>query len=220
MEKKKKIILISIISIIVLALVIGLIIFFANKNNSNNEVDQSSSKISAIYEQLNSKTSYTYTATLDDENSMTYVKKDNMAYIDEIYEGDESKYVIKDGNTYLINDNEKVYYTYQNNEVDLNKIVEELNNVKSESLTSGKEKINNKEYDYEEYPGLTGLSITLFEDDDESMSDDIKTRFYFKGDNLVYIKTIKGQDEEILKIDISNKIDDNLFEIPSDYEER
>ena len=49
----------------------------------------------------------------------------------------------------------------------------------------------------------------------------IKTRFYFdKKDNLVYIKTLYGDNnEELLKIEISNEVDDSIFGIPSDYAE-
>ena len=48
----------------------------------------------------------------------------------------------------------------------------------------------------------------------------IKTRFYFKGNKLVYIKTIISDDnQQLLKIDYSEKVDSGLFEIPSDYKE-
>ena len=48
---------------------------------------------------------------------------------------------------------------------------------------------------------------------------EVKTRFYFDGDKLVYIKTIIGDKQELLKVDISDNVDNNLFEIPSDYKE-
>ncbi len=46
-----------------------------------------------------------------------------------------------------------------------------------------------------------------------------KTRFYFNKDQLVYIKTIIGNEQEILKVEMSDKVDDKLFEIPSEYKE-
>ncbi len=46
-----------------------------------------------------------------------------------------------------------------------------------------------------------------------------KTRFYFDGDKLVYIKTIIGDKQEVLKVDLSYNVDSKLFEIPSDYQE-
>ena len=48
----------------------------------------------------------------------------------------------------------------------------------------------------------------------------IKTRFYFdKDNNLVYVKTIYDGNEELLKISLSNNVEDSLFEIPSNYAE-
>ena len=36
---------------------------------------------------------------------------------------------------------------------------------------------------------------------------------------ISYIKTISGEDEELLKIDFSDNVDENSFEIPDDYAE-
>ena len=59
------------------------------------------------------------------------------------------------------------------------------------------------------------VSNTLNIDENE-----VKTRFYFdKNDNLVYIKTINGDDNELLKISLTKDVDDAMFEIPSDYAE-
>ena len=52
-----------------------------------------------------------------------------------------------------------------------------------------------------------------------SGNEEVKTRFYFEGDKLAYIKTIIGGKQELLKVDISYNIDNKLFEIPSNYEE-
>lgn len=51
-------------------------------------------------------------------------------------------------------------------------------------------------------------------------SDTKKTRFYFDGKDLKYIKTIAGNKEELLKVTISKDVDNKLFQIPSDYEEK
>ena len=50
--------------------------------------------------------------------------------------------------------------------------------------------------------------------------EDIKTRFYFDNDdNLVYIRTIKGVNQELLKINLQKEVDDSIFEVPSHYAE-
>ena len=48
----------------------------------------------------------------------------------------------------------------------------------------------------------------------------IKTRFYFDSkDNLVYIKTLNGDQQELLKVKLENDVNDSAFEIPSNYAE-
>ena len=218
MSKKKKLIIISVPSLIIIAIIIGLIIFLTSKNN-NNEADTNLSKISKLYQELSEEKAFSITTTIDDNNKQIYAKNNdtNMAYIDTIYNGEESKFVIKEGNSYLLKDENKIYYTYQNNEIDLNKVLEQLNEIKDSQLLEGKEEINGQEFDYLEYTEITNFAIKISEEDD---TEDIKTRFYFNKDDLVYIKTIAGNNQELLSVEISYDIDSNLFEIPEDYRAR
>ena len=89
--------------------------------------------------------------------------------------------------------------------------------VSDKSLVEGKEEIEGKNYNYEEYTGITNFAIKLT---DENNSENVKTRFYFDGNDLVYIKTIVGDSQELLRVEISNDVDSNLFEIPNDYVSR
>ena len=54
-----------------------------------------------------------------------------------------------------------------------------------------------------------------------SLNDEgVKTRLYFnKKSELVYVKTIYSEGSELLKVNISNEVDEALFEIPSNYAE-
>lgn len=217
MDKRKKVIIISVVSIIVIALIVGLIIFFVNRNNNGEKgttIASNSSKIAKLYEDLSKEQSFSFTTTLDDNNKETYAKNDNTAYTDTIYDGEESKFIIRDGNSYLLRDSDKIYYTYQNNEVNLNKVLEQLNEIKDTELIEGKEEVDGKNYNYEEYSGITNFAIKLTDDNN---SEDLKTRFYFDGNELVYIKTIIGNNLELLSVEISNDVDSSLFEIPEDY---
>lgn len=217
MDKRKKVVIISVVSIIVIALIVGLIIFFVNRNNNGEEgttIASNSSKIAKLYEDLSKEQSFSFTTTLDDNNKETYAKNDNTAYTDTIYDGEESKFIIRDGNSYLLRDSDKIYYTYQNNEVNLNKILEQLNEIKDTELIEGKEEVDGKNYNYEEYSGSTNFAIKLTDDNN---SEDVKTRFYFDGNDMVYIKTIIGNNQELLSVEISNDVDSSLFEIPEDY---
>lgn len=209
MNKKKKIIVIIIIAIVALLLITGLIYFIVLNNTTN------VSKVNKLYLELKEKPKYSFTTTLNEENKTFYAKKDNTAYINTIYDGEESKFIIKDGNTHLLVDEDKRYYTYANNETDLEKITLILEEIKDLPFTEGKEEIDNKQYKFEEYDTATGFLVKAISDTEELIA---KTRFYFNGNKLVYIKIIVGNYEELLKVSISNNVDENLFEIPADYE--
>ena len=58
----------------------------------------------------------------------------------------------------------------------------------------------------------------LFDSSKVTNDNDVKTRFYFNGDNLVYVKTIAGDYEELSQVDINYKVDESLFELPSNYQ--
>ena len=218
MSKKKKIIIISVISVIVLAIIIATVIFLINRNNSKeNQTYSGDTKIARLYDRLNKEKMFSFTTTIDDNNKEIYAKSSDVAFVDTIYEGEESKFVIKDGNSYLLNDENKIYYAYKNNEMELNKVIEQLEEIKDTELVEGTENIEDKEYNYEEYSGFTSFAFKL---SDEGDTENIKTRFYFDGDNLAYIKTITNNTQELLKVEISyENIDKNLFESPSDYRE-
>ena len=211
---KKKIIMIIVCIVLILAIIGGLVYFLGIKGKT--EKEETISKIDKVYSELKEKQEYSFKTTLDEQNEIFYAKKDGVVYLDTIYEGEESKIIIKDGNSYLLLDDEKEYYTYQNNETDSEKVTEQLEEIKEKQYTEGKEKIENKEYKYEEYEGTTEFLLKEAEEVEEQTA---KTRFYFDGNKLVYIKTIAGDYQELLKVDISYQVDDNLFEIPSDYEE-
>lgn len=215
MNKKKKVIITIVAIILVLTIMGGLIWWIGtNKKEKKNSPIGNDSKINQLYIELTEKHTYSFTMTLDEQNTSFYAKKDNMAYVDTIYQGKQSKILIKDGNTYLLVEDQKNYYTYQNNEVDLNKIELQLEIIKDAEYTEGKEKIQGKEYYYEEYEGMSEFLIGNIENEEEQPT---KTRFYFNGDKLEYIKTIVGEKQEMLKVDISYQVDNTLFEIPSNY---
>ena len=84
----------------------------------------------------------------------------------------------------------------------------------------------NRYLGYEEFSGITDFLIESYKDMDIETA---KTRFYFKGKDLQFIKTIyqtvnpdTGETtniEELLKTNIEYNVEDNIFEIPSEYAE-
>ena len=215
MDKKKKIILISVIAIVMIIAVVALSVYFMNKNNTTDN-NNASTKVEKLYNTLADKKEYSFLFTLDDNNKLYYAKSGEKAYTDTTYNGSESKYVIKDGNSYLLMEESKQYYTYTNNTIDLNLVIDTLEKLKEEEHQNGEEQSDGKSYNYEEYSTITELAISDFSEN----TSNAKTRLYFQGDKLVYIKTIVGDKQELLKVETTyNKVDNQLFNIPSDYTE-
>lgn len=211
-ENKKVIIIFIIIAIV--AVCLGIISCFLLVPNTSKELSFS---INELYESLKQEQAYSINLTLDENNKSLYAKQSNIAYLDDILNGVETEMLIKNGNTYLIKDEDKVYYVFKNNETNLNKIEDILEALKDKEYQTGEEKIDNKSYSYIEFNQLTDLVIM---NTSNIKSDTKKTRFYFDGKDLKYIKTIAGNKEELLKVTISRDVDNKLFQIPSDYEEK
>ncbi len=217
MNKNKKIIIV--VSAVVIIAIICVVAFFMIKDKGKTEeTDNKNSKLSHIYEKMNEKLVYTFTATLNDKNSKIVKRKGDKARVDLNLEGEKSTDIIKDGNTYLVVASDEKVYKYQNNDMELIELLMNIEDtIDSQIPQKSKEEINGKKYDCEEYKGITYFSLlqsTL--DDNEETS---YTKFYFKGNNLEYIKTKINDKEELLKINISyDDISENEFEIPSEYE--
>lgn len=211
-ENKKVIIIFIIIAIV--AVCLGIISCFLLVPNTSKELSFS---INELYESLKQEQAYSINLTLDENNKSLYAKQSNIAYLDDILNGVETEMLIKNGNTYLIKDEDKVYYVFKNNETNLNKIEDILEALKDKEYQTGEEEIDNKSYSYIEFNQLTDFAIM---NTSNIKSDTKKTRLYFDGKDLKYIKTIAGNKEELLKVTISRDVDNKLFQIPSDYEEK
>ena len=215
----KKTIIILTISVIVILIIAGLIWFFvANKNNSNNQSQETpaqESKTQKIYDELKNSEAYQFTRKIDDNNQVLIAKKGDRAYEKEIFKGSETNYLVKDGDLYLLSATNQRYYIYQNNDEILNLIVNAFSKIENKTYTEGKEEINGKKYNYEEFQRIQEFLVdsNLYSADEAN----IKTRFYYSGNDLKYIKTITENNEELLEIKIEYEADDSLFEIPEGY---
>ena len=216
---KKKTIIIIAISIIVLLIVIGLICFFVSRANNSESGDAGNSaqesKTIKIYNQLKESEKYQFTRKVNDENQVTIAKSGDRAYEEETFNGKKTYYVVNEGDLYLLNKSTERYYKYQNNDEILHEITDAFSRIEGMTYTEGKEDINEKSYKYEEFKGIQEFLIdsNLYTDN----SDEAITRFYYSGDDLKYIKTIVGDKEELLEINIEYNVDDSLFEIAEGY---
>lgn len=214
---KKTMIIIGIIILVVV--IIGVIIFALSSKNKTNKTEQTESvEIQKNYEKIANSKEMTFTITLDENNKETIVIKDGQAYKETTRNGVTYKYIVKGNDTYFVDDSNKTYYTYKNNTEISTEIQQKLSKLKEMSSNTGKEKINGKNYQYEEFEKYQDFLIN----NKIAVTDltKAKTRIYYDNDKIVYIKTIAGDEEELLKVDISyGNVKNDYFNIPSEYKD-
>lgn len=207
--KKKKTRKLIILLILAIAIIFGISKFINNTSES--------SKLTNIYEKLNTAQTYLFEMERNDENKVILAEKENKTIIDQYSENNHSTTIVKGGNTYLVLHNREEYYVYENNNVDQTILIDEFKGIIKKDFSTGTEKIQGKKYNYEEFAGSTIFTISNTLDSNE---ENIKTRFFFDNDgNLAFIKTIAGKEQELLKVKLEENVDDAIFEIPSNYAE-
>ncbi len=214
---KKTMIIIGIIILVVV--IIGVIIFAISSKNKTNKTEQTESvEIQKNYEKIANSKEMIFTTTLDENNKETIVIKDGQAYKETTRNGVTYKYIVKGNDTYFVDDSNKTYYTYKNNTEISTEIQQKLSKLKEMSSNTGKEKVNGKNYQYEEFEKYQDFLIN----NKIAVTDltKAKTRIYYDNDKIVYIKTIAGDEEELLKVDISyGTVKNDYFNIPSEYKD-
>lgn len=208
MRKKNIIEVVAIILIV--AVIIGVFTLIKTKKSATKRLAQ-------LYNELNTNQTYLFEMEQSDDNKTIMAKKGEKTLIDQYSKDNHTTTIVKDNNTYLVLHDREEYYVYENNNVEQSILTDGLGEIIGKEFTTGEEKINGKRYSYEEYSGSTMFMTSSILDVDEK---DIKTRFYFNNDdNLVYVRTIKGTNQESLKISVNKEVDDSIFEIPSNYAE-
>ena len=206
MLNKKKVAAVIAIPIIIILLIVVIVVI---QNNGE-------SKVAKLYNKLESSKEYIFEMKDTNNYEITIAKKDGQTSIDMNNDGERVTTLIKDGATYLISHSQKEYYIYDSSITNETVVTDMLKDLEKPNNT-GTEKIYGDNYKYEEYTGFAGFMTSTKIDIDETT---VKTRFYFKGENLSYIKTIiEGGDDELLETSLSYDVPDTLFEIPSDYAE-
>lgn len=214
---KKTMIIIGIIILVVV--IIGVIIFAISSKNKTNKTEQTESvEIQKNYEKIANSKEMIFTTTLDENNKEKIVIKDGQAYKETTRNGVTYKYIVKGNDTYFVDDSNKTYYTYKNNTEISTEIQQKLSKLKEMSSNTGKEKVNGKNYQYEEFEKYQDFLIN----NKIAVTDltKAKTRIYYDNDKIVYIKTIAGDEEELLKVDISyGTVKNDYCNIPSEYKD-
>lgn len=206
--KDKKTIIITITCVVLIALIIVGVLLLNNCKDS---------KISKLYENLQKAEKYSFILKQDDGYQIIMAKKGKETSIDMQGEDVHTTTIVKDGKAYFVNHDEKTYSTYDEMVANENILLDELSELSQKEYSKGTEAIDKKSYNYEEYKGYSGFMYSSNIDVEE---ENINTKFYFKGKDIKYIKTIISEDEtEKVETSLSYEPDDSLFNIPEDYEE-
>jgi len=217
MKKEKSIPIVPVIFAII-AIVVIVIVLTKMANNGT-------SKLSNVYNEMVANQTYIFTRyDFEEKNKWIIYRKVDKTLIDMYNSGNHFSTLILEGNTYLISHPNKEYFIYSNTSQEEEILTENLKNIIALDYTTGKEKIYGKTYKYEEYEGVSEFLISTVQN-----IDTIKTRFYFSGDELVYLKTIYStvnsetqeriEVEELQTIQVEYEVNDSIFEIPADYAE-
>ena len=208
---KKTIIVVSII-VFFLILAVVFILKGDQKDRVKNMLDkiQKSQNFTFSMEENTSEINY--------KVSMAQRGKD--VSIDMYSDEEHTTTLVLENESYYIMHNDKEYYDFGDEKVDSDLIISSLENIIKSEHISGKEEIFGTTYYYEEFNN-EDMDFIIYANINESST--VKTRFYFKGNNICYIKNIVNSEdenqEELIKTDLIYKVDDKLFVIPEDYAE-
>lgn len=211
MQKQK----LSKLFFLILAMILIVSVVFALKGEKKDRTQAMYNKISSAKE---------YTFTIEESSEIDYnlivSKSENNRAIDMTSNSERTTTLVKDGYAYFILHNEEEYYIYPNDETDdieADILEKGLGEIENKEYEKGKEKIYGKTYYYEEYEGVSSFIMLANSAEDETK---VRTRFYFEGNNIAYIKTIIDEEnQELLKVNCKYLADQSLFEIPANYAE-
>lgn len=205
---------IAIICGIIILLIIALILIF--KGEAKDRVKNMLSKI---------QNSQNYTFTMEEKTSdidykVSMAQRNKDISIDMYSDEEHTTTLVLENESYYIMHNDKEYYDFGDEKVDSDLVIGSLENISKNEYISGKETIFGTTYYYEEFNN-EDMDFLIYANINESSA--VKTRFYFKGNEICYIKNIinseDGNQEELIKTSLIYKADDKLFEIPEDYAE-
>ena len=205
---------IAIICGIIILLIIALILIF--KGESKDRVKNMLDKI---------KNSEKFTFTMEEKTSdidyrVSMAQRGEDVSIDMYSDEEHTTTLVLKNESYYIMHNDKEYYDYGDEKVDSDLVIGSLENISKNEYISGKETIFGTTYYYEEFNN-EDMEFIIYANINESSA--VKTRFYFKGNEICYIKNIinseDGNQEELIKTSLAYKAEDKLFEIPEDYAE-
>lgn len=222
MKKNKKILISVIVILLIIASIVTTILILNNngeepvqQQEGQSQTESETQKTILLRDKLENSQNYKVSLTLNDQNQRITSKNGEKAKVEIIDEGEKTTYIVKDNNTYMITyENNNNVYKYENNTSLLNDFVNKLDEITNLNYKVGTENIDGKNYKYEEFDRTTMFVINYKNNIDASNS---KTRLYFDGNDLKYIKTYIGDVEQLLKADVEyNNQKDADFDVPEE----
>ncbi len=217
MEKNKKLI-IGIISVLVIIAIIIAIVMLTNNGGkeSNTQIGKSYGidSLEEVYNKLQDTKNYSFNTKLNDENYKNTSRNNDSLKIEIADEGKNQTYIVKNENTYFLNEKTKKYYEYNDNTSMLNDLENKVKDLLKNNFNEGTENINGKDYTYQEFEKTSPFLINFKRKYDNYNT---KTRFYFADGNLQYIRTYVGEVQQLLKVDLEFNNQKDSYKIPSDY---
>lgn len=217
MEKNKKLI-IGIISVLVIIAIIIAIVMLTNNGGkeSNTQIGKSYGidSLEEVYNKLQDIKNYSFNTKLNDENYKNTSRNNDSLKIEIADEGKNQTYIVKNENTYFLNEKTKKYYEYNDNTSMLNDLENKVKDLLKNNFNEGTENINGKDYTYQEFEKTSPFLINFKRKYDNYNT---KTRFYFADGNLQYIRTYVGEVQQLLKVDLEFNNQKDSYKIPSDY---
>lgn len=210
MPKKATIVSISIVVLFVIALAL----IINGKKTSN---------VKSIYNKMQKSQKYTFSmeeTSTDINYKVSMAQRGEDVSIDMYSDEEHTTTLILDNKSYYIMHNDKEYYDNGEEKIESDIVLSGLRSISQKQYTTGKEELNGKTYYFEEYEN-ENMDFIIFANINESSK--VKTRFYFNGNNICFIKNFieseDGKQEELIKVTLKYEIDDSLFAIPEDYAE-
>lgn len=203
-----------VICVVIILLIIALICILKG---------ESKDRVKNMYDKIKKSQNFTFSmeeTTTEINYRVSMAQRGTDISID-MYSGYEhNTTLVLENESYYIMHNDKEYYNYGDEKVDSDIIISSLKNISKDEYISGKEEINGVTYYYEEFNNEDNDFI-IFANINESSN--VKTRFYFKGNDIWYIKNIihneDSEQEELIKANLIYNVDESLFNIPEDYAE-
>ena len=200
--------------IIVILIIIALICIFKKEKRD---------KVFTIYDKMRNSQNFTFSMEekYDEINyKVVMSQRGTDVSIDMFSDNEHTTTIILQNEAYYIMHDKQEYYNYANEEIDSDIVLSGLYNMTKKEYVSNREQIEGKSYYYEEFDNDT-TDFLIYANTNETSK--VKTRFYFDKGNLVYIKNIVTSEdfsqEELIKVNLTYEVDQNVFEIPDDYAE-